>query len=464
MRSESSIWSVYEPSSRAPWDLRKVAHLHRRAGFGASWEELHRDLKAGPADSIDRLLHPRGEDREFRQVSDALKIAVGASKDIDSLTGDPRAARVWWLYRMAYGNDALSEKLTLFWHNHFATALHGVYSLALMLQQNEMLRNHAHGKFGDLLAGVESDPAMLIWLDNGSNEKGHPNENFARELLELFTLGVGNFTEADVRAAARGLTGWKQSNDEHFNLINEFTYHADHADSEPKTFLGQTGPFKCRDILRIVLEHPAVARHVCRRLYRWFVSESAPPSDELIEPLAAEFRASNYSIEHVVGVILRSRYFFSGAAYRQRVKSPVEFCVSAIRQLQPRRTPNLLPLADLSCERQGQILFDPPSVKGWDGGVAWLDSNAILVRSNWIVDFLSGNSVAGVPAWDPQVWIKHHAIEPDKALDSWVTLLLQRDVSPATLLVARDQLNAAKKPNCSAALQVLLQAPEYQLA
>jgi uncharacterized protein (DUF1800 family) len=180
--------------------------------------------------------------------------------------------------------------------------------------------------------------------------------------------------------------------------------------------------------------------------------------------LAAEYRASNYSIEHVVGIMLRSRHFFSPAAYRQRVKSPVEFCVAAIRQLEPLRTPNLLPLADLCCERQGQILFDPPSVKGWDGGPAWLDSNGTLVRLNWIVEFLSGNPGANVPAYKPEKWLKDHAISPSQALESFATVLLPGDVSPATLSLARQVESAAKEPNLAAGLQVLLQAPEYQLS
>jgi uncharacterized protein (DUF1800 family) len=464
MNAIDQPWAPYEPSAKEPWDLRKVAHLHRRAGFGGTWAEIERDLKAGPAESIERLLHPTTEDRQFRQVADALKNAIAASAESFGMAGDPRAARVWWLYRMVYGDDPLGEKLTLFWHNHFATALHGVYNLQLMLDQNEMLRKHARGKFGDLLSAVESDRAMLIWLDNGSNQKDHPNENFAREMLELFTIGVGNYTEPDVRAAARGLTGWSQGRDNLFNKTNEFTYQDALADTNPKTFLGQTGPWRRDDIFRIVLKQPAAAPHICRRLYRWFISEGARPSDELIEPLAAEFRSSNFSIEHIVGIMLRSRHFFSPAAYRQRVKSPVEFCVGTIRQLEPRRVPNLLPLADLSCERQGQILFDPPSVKGWDGGPAWLDSNGTLVRLNWIAEFLNGNPVAGVPAYNSQEWLKRHAIQPSRVLDSLADLLLQGDLSQATLSLARQQLNAAKGPNLAAALQVFLQTPEYQLA
>jgi uncharacterized protein (DUF1800 family) len=468
MNSNLQPWAPYEPSTHDPWDLRKVGHLHRRAGFDATWGQLQRDLMAGPAESIERLLHPENSDRQFAQVANALKDAIGASGESFSMSGDPLAARVWWLYRMAYGDDPLGEKLTLFWHNHFATALHGVYSLQLMLDQNELFRKHARGKFVELLAAVEADRAMLVWLDNGSNQKDHPNENFAREMLELFTLGVGHYGESDVRAAARGLTGWSQGHDNLYNKTNEFTYHEELVDTAPKTFLGETGSWRRGDIFRIVLKQPAVARHICRRLYRWFISESSTPSDDLIEPLAAELRASNYSIEHVVGIMLRSRHFFSPAGYRQRVKSPVEFCVGAIRQLEPRRTPNLLPLADRSCEDQGQILFDPPSVKGWNGGSAWLDSNGTLVRLNWVTEFLNGNSVASLPAYDLLAWLKAHAIEASRAADAFLSLCLQDDLSPPTAAlvrqIARQGAAAQHGDKLRAALQVLLQSPEYQLA
>jgi len=456
-------WAPYEPSVKDPWDLRKVAHLHRRAGFGANWTELERDLPAGPAESIERLLHPEPKGEQVRRVADALKRATETSHESFSSAGNARSARVWWLYRMVYGGDPLGEKLTLLWHNHFATGLHGVYRLKLMLDQNEVFRQHARGSFAKLLRAVESDPAMLIWLDGGSSQKERPNENFARELLELFTLGAGHYTEADVREAARGLTGWRSGRDNLFNKTYEFFYEEKLADTTEKTFLGQTGTWQRDDILRIVLEHPAAAMHVCRRLYRWFINEGAEPTDEVIEPLAAELRATNYSIEHVVGIMLRSRHFFSPAAYRQRVKSPVEFCVGMVRQLEPARTPNLLLLAAMSCERQGQILFDPPSVKGWDGGRAWLNSNGVLMRLNWIAELLRGNQAAGLPAYDPEQWVKEHSLERSKAIETFCAVLLQEDVSPATLSLVQ-QLADGTKAGLSAALQVLLQAPEYQLA
>ncbi len=461
MKTEQSPWAPYEASAADPWDGRKVAHLHRRAGFGATRREIERDLAAGPAASIARFLEPEPEPQAFRQISDALRRAAeGGGRDYST---DPDELASWWLFRMAYGPDPLGEKLTLLWHSHFATAIHGVYRRQLMARQNELLRKHARGRFGELLRAIEADPAMLIWLDGGANHKNHPNENFARELLELFTLGIGNYSEQDVREAARALTGWRRGRDNILNETDEFTCEESLVDTGEKTFLGQRGPWRKDDIMRIILAQPATAEHICRRFYRAFVSEAAEPSAELIEPLAAEFRASDYSIGHVVGIMLRSRHFFSPEVYRRRVKSPVEFCIGTIRQLAVPRSPSLLALAVTNCQEQGQALFDPPSVKGWDGGGAWLSSATTLARMNWVVDVLNGNESSGLPAYDPRAWAKENDIAKDGLVAAYMGLLLDDDVSAGTRDLA-SQLAGIDAAYITAALQVLLQAPEYSLA
>src|SRR5690606_18254474 len=180
-----------------------------------------------------------------------------------------------------------------------------------------------------------------------------------------------------------------------------YRYDPARGDASEKTFLGQSGPWQTPDILRIILEHPATARHLCRKLYRWLVDESTEPSDELIEPLAEEYRASHYSTRHVVGIILRSRLFYHPSIYRYRVKSPVEYCVGVIRQLGPARSPNLLNVTALSCQRQGQKLLDPPSVKGWEGGRSWLNTSAILERTEWTGRLLGGDPERGIPHYTP---------------------------------------------------------------
>ena len=203
---------------------------------------------------------------------------------------------------------------------------------------------------------------------------------------------------------------------------------------------------------------------MCRRLYRWFVDESTEPSDELIQPLATEYRASNYSTRHIVGIMLRSRLFYSPSAYRRRVKSPVEFCGGVVRQIEPKRSPNLLRLVALSCERQGQKLFDPPSVKGWDGGRAWLNSNTALMRMNWTAELLDGSRRAGMPKYDPKRWMKSHQLDAAASADEFYALLVDNDVGKST----RQQVDALRESGTAdallAALQVLLQSPDYQLA
>ena len=463
MQAESSPWAPYVPTAENPWNLEKVAHLHRRAGFSANWNELQRDLKAGPATSIDRFLHPPPASRQAQQVSDALQRAAVYPDQGYMNSESLSPLQVWWLFRMTYGHDPLGEKLALFWHNHFATSIMGVYKLDLMLDQNELFRKQARGRFVDLLKDIEANPAMLKWLNGGSNQKEHPNENFARELLELFTLGEGNYSEADVKAAARGLTGWKQGRNNLLQDTNEFSFDESRIDKSEKTFLGQTGPWQREDIFRIILEQPETARHLCRQLYRWFVSESTAPDDALIEPLAVEMRASNYSIAHVVGIILRSQHFYSPAAYWQRVKSPVEFCVGTIRQLEPLRSPNLLPLAALNCEQQGQILFNPPSVKGWEGGTAWLNTNCTLSRMNWVTELLNGRPRSGLAAYAAADWLKTHQIDSSEAVPAYTQLLLQNKLSVETEMLAQ-QIVGKDSTQIRAALQILLQTPEYQLA
>jgi uncharacterized protein (DUF1800 family) len=206
MSIEHSAWVPFAPTSKNPWDVRKVAHLHRRAGFGATWTELDRDQKDGPAARVDRLLRPRAMTAEERQVLNGLRRGVLDSGDADRL-------KAWWLYRILYDPDPLREKLTLFWHSHFATSNRKVDNIARMLGQNELLRRHALGPFADLLTAMIGDPAMLVWLDGAGSRKEKPNENFAREFLELFTLGTGHYTEKDVREAAPRLhwldAGWR---------------------------------------------------------------------------------------------------------------------------------------------------------------------------------------------------------------------------------------------------------------
>src|SRR5262249_23884624 len=224
-------WASYAPSKETPWDLRRVVHLHRRAGFAATGAEIQRDLKEGPQQSIDRLLAGKARSQGVPPEFDTFATALADN------ASDAGRLKAWWVYRMLFGPDPLTERLTLMWHNHFATSEEKVRSLGLMRRQNETFRSLGRGPFGKLLRAAVREPALLVWLDAPSNRKGHPNENLARELMELFSMGVGNYTEADVKEAARALTGW--------TIVEEqFREEQRLHDSDAKTILGHRGKWK----------------------------------------------------------------------------------------------------------------------------------------------------------------------------------------------------------------------------
>jgi uncharacterized protein (DUF1800 family) len=450
MPTEQGPWAPFEPTDRDPWDAGKVAHLHNRAGFGATRADIMRDLKDGPETSVDHFLRPRALTADEQGILDSLRQGVLDSGDADRM-------KAWWLYRVLYDPDPLREKMTLFWHSHFATSNRKVNSIPLMLTQNELFRKHALGPLADLLGAVVSDGAMLVWLDGAGSKKEKPNENFGREFLELFTLGVGHYTEKDVREAARAFTGWAVEN-------GKGAFHGDAHDGGDKTFLKQTGAWKSADIVRITLEQPACAEFLCRKLYHFFVREDEDPKPKLLRSLAEKLRGHKYNIGDVVGVILRSRHFYDQAVRRQRIKSPVEFSAGLLRKLEvPRADVRLLALA-LACDRQGQDLFHPPNVKGWDGGKTWLNSTTVLERGNWCNDVIWGNADFGLNAYDPLAWVQAHAVPLDKAAEAFLDLLLQGDGGTK----ARDAILRAGhdgKPDAMRkAIQLIVHCPEFQLA
>jgi uncharacterized protein (DUF1800 family) len=298
--------------------------------------------------------------------------------------------RGWWLYCMLQGGHPLREKMTLFWHNHFATSLVKVQNPALMFRQNCLLREHALGRFDAMLQAVSRDGAMLFWLDSNSNVKGRPNENYARELMELFSLGVGNYTEKDVREAARAFTGWRSDG-------VGFAFDAHLHDTGAKTVLGQTGAWDGGDVVRIVLEQPCSARFLIRKLYREFISENAAPPDALLEPLCESFRKGGHDIAGLMRTILSSRHFYSNHAFRQRIKGPVEYVLGSVQAVYRRCSQNdpdykALPQQVLVSKigAIGQTLFSPPNVKGWPGGGSWLNTSTLLERANFAEELAMG--------------------------------------------------------------------------
>ena len=386
----NSVLQTYTPDERRPWNLRRVVHLHRRAGFAATWNELQRDLNDGPQAAVDRLLtgkaYSSGVPEGFEDTSRLLADAAVASGSIHRL-------KAWWIYRMLFSPDPLGERLTLMWHNHFATSNRKVEDVSLMRRQNDLLREYARAPFGALLSRAAKDPAVLIWLDADSNRREHPNENLARELMELFSLGVGNYSETDVKEVARALTGWTVKN-------RAFREVADYHDDGEKSILGSAGSWRGDDLVKLLLEQPATSRRLARRVCELLMGEGAA-SDEMIEALAAGLREHGLDMAWAVGVVLKSSEFFDDANIGNRVLGPAEFVIGAVRALEMfDPPPSTIVLAEWTAAL-GQDLFEPPNVFGWPGGRAWLNTRSLIARGNFAARLADGGlqSAAAPPDW-----------------------------------------------------------------
>jgi uncharacterized protein (DUF1800 family) len=449
-----NLWASYTPDDKMPWNLARVVHLHRRAGFAATWNELQRDLKDGPARCIDRLM--RGQARQgvpdnFANVADQLA----------QRADNPASLKAWWIYRMYWGPDPVLERLTLLWHNHFATSNDKVSDVAAMKRQNDLFRKHGRGRFGELLAAVVHDPAMLIWLDAQANRKGKPNENFARELMELFTLGVGHYTETDVKESARALTGWRVKN----GAWQEQA--ADHDDGE-KTILRRKGRWKGDDLVRMLLEHPATSRRLAWRLCEWLMGEKVVEAAAL-DALAAGLRKHNLNVSWGIETILRSRAFFAESNLGNRVLGPVEFLIGVPRALEcfdP--PPSSLVLGEWTA-RLGQDLFYPPNVGGWTGGRAWLTSQAIIGRANFAAALVEGQLWARPVKLDGIALAKKHGRSRnlEDVLTFYRELLTGSPPDPAwhkRLLTALVPGAKREPDTVRAGIALVVASPEVQMA
>ncbi len=397
-------WSAWEATNQEPWDARRVRHLMRRGGFGANPSEIKQLVDAGPARAIDALL---GKSKSqsldaFEQESAQIGSAVLAGSSIDSIAA-------WWLHRMLHSPSPLVEKMTLFWHGHFATGADKVNDTELMVQQNKLLRDHALGDFRQMVHEVSKDPAMLLYLDSASNRKTHPNENYARELMELFCLGEGNYTEQDVQQLARCFSGWEIRR-------KSFRFNPYQHDSGLKKLLGQEGIESGEEAIDAVLAHRSMPTFISGKLVRFFVFDEPNPTAEFLEPLADVFRRSNFTIEPLVRTILSSKLMLSDWSIGKKVRSPIDFVVEWMRNLQ--MTTNLDRLAK-GLEGIGQALFNPPNVKGWDGGRAWINSSTLIGRSNLIVDLLR-EPATRFGRTDLDAWVKSERLTSQSQWLEWL--------------------------------------------
>ena len=474
-------------------DIALMAHLLRRAGFGATRDELERYVAQGYEATVEELLHPENapailEDEDLLRryhvdYNSYLLVFAGAS---------------YWMYRMINTRRPLEEKIALFWHGVFATGYTKLNQPREISNQVDKFRRHGLGDFRTLLVQISKDPAMMFWLDNIDNHKDAVNENFGRELLELFSLGVGNYTEDDVRQASRAFTGWTIRNAPYMairaavcstypyaRLDWQFQYlEEDHDDGE-KTFLGETGRYNGEDIIDIIVRQPAAARFICRHLYTFFVADEpqvpawetvGPRDPEAIDTLVDTFTTSGYDIRSVLRVLFNSDSFKN--ARFEKVKSPTELIIGAARIAGTHRSPvmnhNPLSVAGLN---MGQQLLDPPSVEGWHTGNEWLTTGSLVDRVNFAAEQFGDAQNPGVAAIVDRIQARGTDPSPESVVDACLDLmgpiavsdLTRRELGARTGALGEIRFGSADESRSSTEkiktiLQLIVATREYQLA
>ena len=488
---------MLNPLSPERWDFTTAAHLLNRAGFGGPPAEIEKLVEQGPARAVGQLVEydkvaDHTADPEWAKPdpgrAERLRAARQASAEerrkLQQMEQRSQRERIlelraWWLQRMASGTRPLQEKMTLFWHGHFATSAEKVRDAYLMWRQNEVFRRLATGDWYELLLYVSKDPAMLIWLDQAQSRKQHPNENFAREVMELFTLGEGNYSEKDITEAARALTGWSY---DRFNqsFVDRPMLH----DRGQKTIFGRTGDFNGEDFLKMLVAHPQSARFITAKLWVFFAGET--PSAALNDALAARLRSNGNHFKPLLHAMFLSEEFYAPTVVRNQVKSPVQWLVNSVRVLERPLPPPLI-CSGLT-RNLGQDLFQPPNVKGWDGGLSWINTNTLLARYNEAATLVEGDPapVAGAlvrkksnaPLRKRAAQSRVGAVDVDKLftpaqraevetlVGALEQRLLQGKLKPDQAKALRAYLEGQSELNEAAiqkAIRLVMSTPEYQL-
>ena len=470
-------------------DIGLIAHLMRRAGFGANREQIGMHANAGYQNTVEALLNPGEEDR----MDDHLIRRF--HPELSGMMG-PNAPGQNWLYRMATTSAPLREKMALFWHGIFATGYAKVIHGKALSDQTRMFRTFGMGSFKDLLIQLSKDPAMIIWLDNQDNHNGAINENFGRELLELFTMGVGNYTEQDIKECARAFTGWTIANREYMELRSQrdsdwpygriawhFKYHPEDHDDGEKEFLGQRGRFNGEDIIHIICQQEATARFISRHLYSFFVSDeppipewryTPPTNPEAIDELTRVYFDSNYDISAMLRALFNSSYFQSQDSWYSKVKSPVELVAGVLRLTgefnRPRRE-----IIDryFQASYMGQFLNNPPSVEGWHQGTDWLDTGTLVERVNFASQQIGDPAKPGIHAMIERIAsTPNNVASPENLISVCLEEMGVISVEENTMKVLIDfvsqghdqPINASNdgSQKISAALQMVASTKEFQ--
>jgi uncharacterized protein (DUF1800 family) len=503
--------TTMKPLAPAAFGYDQARHLLWRAGFGGTPRQIQTLASWGPEKSVDYLLNfdqvaydAPGKDLFDRDImrppseEERRMYAMAQRNKDEDVLAQARLRRQemqrkdrqqiaevqkWWLKRMIESPRPAEEKLTLFWHGHFATSYRTIENSYHMFLQNEMFRKNAAGSFRDLLRGIIRDPAMLAYLNNNQSRKNHPNENLAREIMELFGLGIGNYTEKDIKEGARALTGYTFKDD-------QFEFDKRNHDEGNKTILGRTGPMDGEDFVEAILAHPGCAYYISRRLYHFFVAELPPlehttSGDTELDPgmrgvireMAQTMVNAKYELRPVLRRLWLSEHFYSPRLMNEQIKSPATLVVGAIRSLNtPARDVGIL---NDAMDLMGQSLLFPPSVKGWDGGRSWINTSTLFVRQNIMAFLLTGKKPNGYDPtadtlpYDPTDLLGEltkadpaAAGDQEKVIDYLLRLTLGR--SPES---ARAQLGAFlsqfagsyDKDVVTGALLLITAMPEYQL-
>ena len=405
-------------------DLALMAHLMRRTGFGATRGELEERVAQGYEATVEELLNPPAE-VEGGQM--ALMLRYHPSFLLPG--GTPFSGQANWMYQMVSTNRPLEEKIALFWHHVFATGNSKVDNCDQLLEQIAMLREHGLGNYKELLVEMSKNPAMIFWLDNNENHRDAVNENWGRELLELFSMGVSNYTEVDVRECSRAFTGWtispKLPRQPYGRYPWKFEYKEEDHDEGEKTFLGETGNLGGQEIIDIVVSQPATARFICRHLYNFFVADEVQVPAWTIEPARDEealdmmcqtFEENNYEIKPLLRMMFNSE-FFKNARF-SKIKSPAEVVAGTLRMVGLFSTPDPGVL-NIGKEPtyMGQSILDPPSVEGWQTGTEWINSGSLLARVNFVADRVSNTELLGVK--NIIQYIKEEGVQtPEQLIDA----------------------------------------------
>ena len=470
----------------ATQNIALMAHLMRRAGFGATRGELEALEAQGYEATVEQLLHPETSLNSTLEDEDLVRryhVDQNSLLILDS-------AQAYWIYRMVNTSRPLEEKIALFWHGLFATGYTKLNQPRVILSQIDMFRRRGLDSFRDLLVEISKDPAMIFWLDNKDNHKDAVNENYGREILELFTMGVGNYTEDDVRQSSRAFTGWNIHNSD-FHAVRtnqdsvwpygridwQYEYRPEDHDNGEKQFLGQVGDHNGEDVIDIICHHPATARFIARHLYNFFVADepqvpawdTVPPRDpHAIETLAQAFVESGYNIRATLRVLFNSAFF--KASTFAKVKSPVEMVAGTARAAGGFEFPDVVDIQlALQPAQMGQQVLDPPSVEGWHTGVEWVNTASLVKRVNFAVGQFSDTTKPGVNSMIDRIASSNGDLSPDDLVESCLDILGPMSVSEKS----RDELvqqaadgngGQTTENRIRAMLQMIVSTREYQMA